>query len=255
MEKGKIANFIEKHHFLEFITILIVFNSIILGMKAYPYMMAKYGIVLDAIDDIMVWIFVSELTLYFIAYGPRKCLTDPWYVFDASVILVTVFSFEPAFSSLRALRVLRVLRLITVFPNLRRVVQGLIDSLPGIASIGTLLLIVMYVAGLISNNLFGQSFPVYFGSLERSLFSLFQIMTAESWASAIARPVMDVFPYAWIFFVLFILATTFIVLNLFIAVIVSAMQNTEEHQETEDDKMASLHEIKKLLKKIDKKLG
>lgn len=245
---------VESKYFLQFIMSMIILNSIILGMKSYPTMMMTHGHILNVLDDIMIVIFVMELLLYLYVYGFRHCLTDPWYIFDASVIIITVVSFEPAFSSLRAMRVLRVLRLVTVFPNLRKVVEGLIAAIPGIGSIGTLLIIVLYVFALISTNLFQEEFPKYFGDLDTSLFTLFQVMTAESWASNIARPVMAVHPYAWIFFVVFILSTTFIVLNLFIAVIVDVMQKDVEYKEGEEDKFIALKDIKKSLEAIEKRL-
>lgn len=252
---NKLKDFIEKPFFVKCILSLIIFNSIILGLKTYPDLMKQYWLILDVLDDIIVFIFVCELLLYLLVKGVKDCFTDPWYLFDAAVILVAVVSFEPAFSSLRAMRVLRVLRLVTMFPHLRKVIQGLIASIPGITSIGMLLMIVLYVFALISTNLYGEAFPKYFGSLQGSLFSLFQIMTAESWASNIARPVMEVYPYAWIFFVLFILATSFIVLNLFIAVIVDAMQKDVDYKAGEEEKLEDLNEIKMIVKKIDQKLN
>ena len=116
------------------------------------------------------------------------------------------------------------------------------------------MLIVFYVSALISTHLFGDTFPKYFGNLQDSAFSLFQVMTAESWASNIARPVMEVHPYAWIFFVMFILVSSFIVLNLFVAVIVDAMQKDVAYQEGEEDKLDALHEIQEAVREIQKKL-
>ena len=129
------------------------------------------------------------------------------------------------FSVLRALRVLRVLRLITTVPQMRRVVGGLLSALPGLGSVVAILCLVFYVAGVMATQLFGDDFPQWFGTLWRSLYSLFQIMTLESWSMGIVRPVMEVHPYAWGFFVPFILIATFTMLNLFIGVVVSAMQS------------------------------
>lgn len=261
---------VESKWFIQTIMGLIIFNAIILGLKSYPSLMVSYGYILDVLDDVLIAIFVCELILYLKVYGARHCFTDPWYVFDFVVISIVVlpgvmyilshfFHIQNIpdlghFSALRVMRVLRVLRLVTTFPHLRKVVQGLIAAVPGIASIGTLLLIVLYVFALIGTNIYGEDFPKYFGDLQRSLFTLFQVMTAESWASNIARPVWDVFPYAWIYFVLFILVSAFVVLNLFIAVIVDVMQKDVDYQEGEDDKIESLHEIKAMLKDIQNKL-
>ena len=130
-------------------------------------------------------------------------------------------------------------------PALRRVVGGLIAALPGMSSIVVLMAMLFYVAAVMATNLFGDTFPDWFGHLGASLYTLFQVMTLESWSMGIVRPVMEVYPYAWLFFIVFILLTTFAVLNLFIAIIVDAM--SQEHKAEEDETRAALggehHEI------------
>jgi voltage-gated sodium channel len=129
-----------------------------------------------------------------------------------------------------ALRVLRVLRILTIVPSMRRVVGALLSAIPGLGSIALVLLLLYYVFAVIATNLFATAYPEWFGHLGRSLYTLFQIMTLESWSMGIARPVMENFPYAWAFFVPFILIATFTMLNLFVAIIVSAMQSYEERE-------------------------
>ncbi|MDQ5946556.1 MAG: voltage-gated sodium channel, partial [Pseudomonadota bacterium] len=138
---------------------------------------------------------------------------------------------------LRALRVLRVLRLITLVPSMKRVVSGLLSALPGLGSVAAIIGLIFYVAAVIATKLFAADFPEWFGSLGASAFTLFQVMTLESWAMGIVRPVMEVYPAAWIFFLVFILASTFTLLNLFIAVIVNAIQSegSAEVQDAADD--------------------
>ena len=126
------------------------------------------------------------------------------------------------------------LRLIRVVPSLRRVVGGLMAALPGMGSITMLLLLVFYVFSVMATKLYGGVFPEWFGSIGASAYSLFQIMTLESWSMGIVRPVMEQFPMAWIFFIVFILCTSFTVLNLFIGIIVSAMQAEHEAHANED---------------------
>jgi voltage-gated sodium channel len=132
--------------------------------------------------------------------------------------------------------VLRVLRVITVVPSLRRVVGALVAALPGMGSIFLLLGLIFYVFSVMATKLFGQSFPNWFGTIGASAYSLFQIMTLESWSMGIVRPVMEVYPHAWAFFVPFILCATFIALNLFIGVIVSALQGEHEQQLKEEQR-------------------
>lgn len=248
-----LRNTVESRLFYNTIIILILVNSVILGMEAYPYMMDKIGHILVVLDDVMIAIFSVELTLYVIAYGYKKCLTDPWFIFDASVILLAIFSFNPAFSSLRALRLFRILRLISVFPNLRKIIQSLINAIPGIGSIGSILAIIMYVEALLANSLYGQAFPDYFGTLQGSLFSLFQILTTEGWPDVV-RPILEVYPYAWVFFVIYIFLVTFIVVNLFVGVIVDAMQRDVEYHENEEEKFEALDNIQANLRELQRKI-
>ncbi|QPH54154.1 ion transporter [Pontivivens ytuae] len=203
---------------------LIVFNAIILGMETSASIMERAGTVLVAIDRIIVGIFVIELGLRFYA-GPRRFARDPWRWFDTVVVLISVMPATGAMSVLRAFRILRVLRLVANVPAMRRVVTGLLEALPGMGSIVMLLGLIFYVFAVICTKAFGAAFPEWFGTLGASGYTLFQIMTLESWSMGIVRPVMEEFPWAWALFLPFILATAFTVLNLFIGVIVDAMQS------------------------------
>ena len=210
------------------ITALIVLNAIILGLETSDTVMASWGGWLLWADRILLTVFVIEIAARLVAHR-LAFFRDPWSLFDFVVVGVALVPATGAFSVLRALRVLRVLRLITVAPSLKRVVSALISALPGMGAIVMLLGLVFYVSSVMATMLFGEQFPQWFGSLGASAYSLFQIMTLESWSMGIVRPVMEVYPWAWAFFVPFILATAFTMLNLFIGVVVNAMQ--EEHDE------------------------
>lgn len=246
-----IKTLVENKWFTKAIMVLIVINAVILGMETYPGIMAEYGRTLKAIDHAILWMFVVELGLRLVVYR-LNFFRDPWSLFDTAVVAIAFMPANEAFAVLRAARVLRVLRLISIFPRLRRVIEGLIGAIPGIASIGAILVIVFYVFAVMSTKLFGAGYPDWFGSLHKSFFTLFQIMTLEGWAD-IVREIMKTHPQAWIFFVIYILAATFTVLNLFIAVIVDAMQrqNQEEEQEEQDAIKRIEAELKRLHKKID----
>ena len=125
------------------------------------------------------------------------------------MVAVSLVPTGGSFTVLRALRIFRVLRVISTAPRLRRVVEGFITALPGMASVFLLMAIIFYIGSVISTRLFGASFPEWFGTLGQSAYSLFQIMTLESWSMGILRPVKEVYPYAWVFFVPFIVVTTF----------------------------------------------
>lgn len=214
------------------ITILIIINTIILAMETYPDMMNAYGHILTLLDQTILYLFVLELILRFSAYR-LDFFKNPWSIFDLCVIGIAFVPYQNAFSALRAARALRVLRLISIFPKLRKVVEGLVMAIPGICAIAALMAIIIFVFGLIASKLYGSSYPEWFGNLHLSIFSLFQVMTLEGWPD-IVRTVMKEKPFAWAFFVTYILIATFSVLNLFIAVVVDSMQRNQR-EETDDN--------------------
>lgn len=230
---------------------IILVNSIVLGLETDASIVAAIGPALDVLDAAILAIFVVEIVLRIYAFGPRF-FRDPWSLFDFFVVAIALVPASGPFQVLRALRILRVLRLVSVMPALRRVVGGLIAALPGMGSIVVLMAMLFYVAAVMATNLFGQTFPAWFGSLGASLYTLFQVMTLESWSMGIVRPVMEAYPLAWMFFVPFILLSTYAVLNLFIGVIVSAMQEETEatasadRQVLHDDSAAILTELRAL---------
>jgi voltage-gated sodium channel len=206
---------------------LIVVNAVLLGLETAPSVMAQWGPLILALDQAILAVFVLELALRL--YVNRLAFfKDPWSVFDFAVVAIALVPASGPFAVLRALRVLRVLRVLTIVPSMRRVVGALLSAIPGLSSIALVLLLVFYVFGVIATHLFGPHFPEWFGHLGRSLYTLFQVMTLESWSMGIARPVMEQAPYAWAFFIVFILFATFTMLNLFIAIIVNAMQTFQE---------------------------
>ncbi|MEM7694704.1 MAG: ion transporter [Pseudomonadota bacterium] len=209
------------------ITAIIVFNAITLGLETSGAIMAVYGPILLGIDKVILAIFVMEILVRLYVHRWRF-FTDAWSIFDFTIVVISLIPASGPFTVLRALRILRVLRLISVIPSLRRVVVGLISALPGMGGIVGLLCIVFYVGAVMATELFGDAFPEWFGTIGLSAYTLFQVMTLESWSMGIARPVMEEFPFAWAFFVPFILMTAFVVLNLFIGVVVAAMQDTVE---------------------------
>ncbi|MEF8699591.1 MAG: ion transporter [Candidatus Accumulibacter sp. UW26] len=205
---------------------LILVNAVILGLETSPSVMADWEAWLLATDRAILAVFVVEISLRLVVHR-LAYFRDAWNVFDFGVVVIALVPAAGPLAVLRALRVLRVLRLITLIPSMRRVVGGLLSALPGLGSVGAIIGIIFYVSAVIATKLFATDFPLLFGDLGRSAFTLFQVMTLEGWAMEVVRPVMAVFPLAWIFFLLFILASTFTLLNLFIAVIVNAIQ--QEH--------------------------
>jgi voltage-gated sodium channel len=148
-----------------------------------------------------------------------------------------------SFAVFRALRILRTLRLLKNVPKLKIIIESLLHSVPSIGWIMVLLAIIFYVFAVIGTNLFGIEFSTYFGSLTKSIFTLFQIMTLESWSSDIARPIIALNPFAAIYFVIFILIATYTTLNIFIAIVVNTM-NELHHA----DMLREEQEIRKMVK-------
>jgi len=226
--RERVRVLIEDVRFETAITALIVANAITLGLETSPAVVARIGGVLHVIDRTVLGVFVVELLSRVFVYRSRF-FHEPWRVFDFAVVGISLMPASGPFSVLRALRVLRVLRLVSLVPSMRRVVSALLTAVPGMASIVGLMALVLYVSAVLATNLFGAIAPEFFGDLGASLFTLFQVMTVEGWPD-IARSVMTQSPYAWMFFVAYLLIATFMVLNLFIAVVVNAMQS----QVTED---------------------
>ncbi len=237
---------------------VILINAVLLGMETSEEIMAEAGPLIKALDRACLAIFVAELAAKLFAHG-RNFFRNGWNIFDFLIVGIALAPGTESFSVLRALRVLRILRVISIAPRLRRVVEGFVSALPGMASVFLLMAIIFYIGAVMATQLFGALFPEWFGDLGRSAYTLFQIMTLESWSMGIVRPVMDAYPYAWAFFVPFIMVTTFAVVNLLVGLIVNSMQ--EAHSEEadaatgtyRDEVLARLVAIEKQLEARDKR--
>lgn len=206
----------------QFIILLIVLNAITLGLETSQSVMAEYGPLLHRLDTIFLWIFVAELVARMVVKRDAF-FRDPWSIFDLVVVGIALLPATGSLSVLRSLRVLRLLRLVTAIPSLKRVVGGLISAIPGMGSIMLLMFLIYYVFAVMGTKLFGATAPEQFGSLGATAYTLFQIMTFDDWSNGIAKPLMEKHPYAIAYIVIFILLSAFMMLNLFIGVVVSAL--------------------------------
>ena len=209
---------------------IIVFNAILLGLETSSTVMARYGALITLLDTICLTIFIVELLAKLIAFR-GQFFRDGWNVFDFFIIAISLAPNSQSISVLRAFRIFRVLRVISAAPSLRRVVEGFITALPGMGSVFLLMGMIFYIGSVIATKLFAEAFPEWFGTLAMSAYSLFQVMTLESWSMGIVRPVMEIYPYAWVFFVPFIMVTTFAVVNLLVGLIVNSMQDAHQAEE------------------------
>lgn len=231
--RDKIGAFIDRPAFRNAILGVILFNAVILGLETSKPLMASIGPLLVFLDTLCLAIFVIEIVAKLYVQRGRF-FRDGWNIFDFVIVGIALVPAAQGLAVLRALRILRLLRVVSVAPSLRRVIEGLLNALPGMGSVFLLMALIFYIGAVMATKLFGTAFPDWFGTLGKSGYSLFQIMTLESWSMGIVRPVMEVFPYAWMFFVPFILLTTFVVLNLVVGLVVNSMQDAH-HVEAEEE--------------------
>ena len=252
--RAAVRAFTEWAPFRNTIMILIGLNGVTLGLETAPSVTAVAGGALAGFDRAILAVFTAEIALRLYGHGWRF-FRDPWSVFDFIVIAVALTPASAGFAVLRAFRVLRALRLVSAVPRLRRVVSALLRAVPSIGAVAALLLLVFYVFAVIATKMFGERFPDWFGTIGESMFSLFQIMTLESWSMGIVRPVMEIYPQAWVFFVPFIIASSFTILNLFIAIIVDSLQTLHdaEREETVEEVGEVVHgDIGVVTREIDR---
>lgn len=222
MIRHKLVRYFESKKYQHGIVAVIIINSILIGLETIPTVMDLFGYYIDILDTIILVIFSIEIITKIFAYR-LGFFKSGWNVFDFLIVSLSVGPAAGSFSVLRALRIVRTLRLLHSIPKLKIIIESLLQSIPSIGWITVLLGIVYYVFAVIGTNLFGANNPQYFGDLWKSFYTLFQIMTLESWSSAIARPITEGVPFAAVYFISFILIATYTTLNIFIAIVVNTM--------------------------------
>jgi voltage-gated sodium channel len=228
---------------------LIILNAVILGLETSAAVMDRFGPILVAINTGILAVFVVEIAIKLVALGPRF-FRSGWNVFDFLIVGISLLPASGPLEILRALRILRVLRLLSQVPRLKMIIESLMRALPGMGWTTALLMLVFYIFAVMGTMLFGEQFPEYWGTLGRSFFALFQIMTLESWSSGIARPMLEEIPLVWIYFVPFILISSFMVLNLFIAIIVTATNSIHDDEEAQA-RRELLDELRRIRERLD----
>lgn len=251
----KVKSIVQSGFFTKFITCLIIINGITMGLETSKEFTASFGVVTAWFNQLVIAIFTIEIVLRIYVHR-LSFFKDPWSLFDFFVVSISLVPASSGFEILRILRVFRLFRLITVVPQMRKIVAALISVIPGMLSVIALMSLFFYIFGIMATQLFSEKFPQWFGTLGESFYTLFQIMTLESWSMGIVRPVMETYPYAWVFFVPFIFIVTFVMINLVVAIIVDAMailnQDGEEHiiQEVHSHEISMNEEIQSLRKEI-----
>lgn len=250
--REKVAAYLDRPFVQNAIIIIILFNAVILGLETSDTVIGVAGPLIYALDTFCLGVFIVEILAKLFAYRLRF-FRSGWNVFDFIIVGIALLPAAQTLSVLRALRILRVLRVISATPSLRRVVEGFLTALPGMGSVFMLMSLIFYIGSVMATKLFGETFPEWFGSMGASAYSLFQIMTLESWSMGIVRPVMIEYPYAWAFFIPFIMVTTFAVVNLLVGLIVNSMQDAH-HEESNAATDTYRDEVLVRLEAIEKRL-
>ncbi|MDG5470486.1 ion transporter [Jeotgalibacillus sp. ET6] len=251
----------EHPKFTMVIITLIIFNAILIGLETYPSIYNRHMDWFVFLDQLLLWLFTFEIIIRLIGSASLKSFfKEPWNIFDFIIVASGhLFVGGHYVTVLRILRVLRVLRAISIIPSLRKMVNALLMTIPSMGTIMLLLGIFFYIYGIIGTTLFQTISPEYFGTLHASLLSLFQVVTLESWASGVMRPILAEDPTSWWFFVTFILIGTFVIFNLFVGVVVTNVEeaNQAEKPSPEEVKLVQvqkeLEEIKRMLQEQNKK--
>jgi voltage-gated sodium channel len=249
----------ESPHFNRFITSVILFAGVLVGMETYPEIIVKYGNLIHTTNAVILYIFIAEVLIKIGAEGktPWNYFKDPWNIFDFSIVAVSVLPFGGAsITVIRLLRLLRVMRLLKAIPKLQVLVGALLKSIPSMFYVSMLLLLLFYVYACAAYFLFGSNDPIHFSSLQLSMLTLFRVVTLEDWTDvmyiqmygcagygydglehlcrdSIARPVLGA-----AYFVSFVMLGTMIFLNLFIGIIMTSMDEAQKEAETQNAKDA-----------------
>jgi voltage-gated sodium channel len=221
--KNLLEHITESDLFKFFIFACIVVNALMLGYDAHFGPQNGYRVQIEQWNLIFLYIFTAELALEFVASGPRRWARNGWNWFDFVIVGLSWISAAPGITALRAFRVIRVFRLVSNVPQMQRVVEALVRAMPGVFATMSILAIVFYIGAIMATTLFGQDFPQRFGDLQRSALVLFQLTLFDDWGNIVAE-VGEMYPWAWAFFLGFTVLSAFAVLNLFIGVIVDAVQ-------------------------------
>ncbi len=241
----KLSNFVQSSGFSNFILLVIILNAITMGIEVSVDSSSDVAHVISMLDTVFLGIYVIELLLKFIVFKVGF-FKDAWNVFDLLIVITSLLSSMSFLAVFRVLRVFRVfrslrsLRLVSSVGKLRVIITAIGKSLPSIAWTGVLLLIIYYIFSILGTTLFAQEFPDWFGDIPKSMYTLFQVMTLESWSMGISRPVMEVFSWAWIYFVPFVLASAFIVMNVVVGIVVNTISEVatiEKHSEESEGEL------------------
>lgn len=214
-------------HTQKIITFVIILNAAVLGILTNRALSAEEVLFLEAIDKACLVIFTVELIVKLLVYR-RKFWSEGWNIFDFVIVLSSIIFISSSISVIRAFRIFRLLKALAEFPELQILVSSMLKAIPSMTWALLLLFIVFYIFAVFGSTMYGDAFPELFGDIGGSMFTLFQVMTFESWATAVARPIMATYSYAWVYFLVFILLTAITLLNVMVGIVVEAVGTISE---------------------------
>ena len=255
---------IVNHHFFEKIIIgLIILNGVILGMETSTGLVAQYGQLFELTSHFILLVFILEAAMKITAVAPRLKLYfgSGWNLFDFSVVVLSLVPSTGEFAMIaRLARLLRVMRLISTIPELRLIVSTLVRSLPGMMHVISLMAVIFYIYAIAGFHLFNQHDPELWGTLGLSLLTLFRVVTLEDWTD-VMYTAMDMHPLSWMYFVSFVVIGTFVIINLFIAVVINNLEEAKQERLAElqvppskDDLMKELKQTQEALQRLQVRL-
>jgi voltage-gated sodium channel len=250
---------IERPIFEYFILSIVLLNAIILGLSTDNRLTLKYDNFFNLISEICLWIFIVEAGLKIFTYN-WSYFKSSWNIFDFTIVLLSSLQFSNISLSFRLFRIFKLLRTIRIAKTfsalkpLRILTESIIKSIPSIGWAGVMLFIIFYIYSIIVTFSYSETFPEFFGSLSRSYYTLFQIMTFESWSMGIVKPIMELHPNSWVIFISFILISSYVMLNVVMGVVVNAISETTTKINTKeiDSETNLIDEFNILKMQIDK---
>ena len=248
--------------FYTFCNLLIVLNALAFGLLTDISIADRIGPELESFCDLSILIFIVELMIrlslekgrFFTGRNRYWNWSDTIIVVLSSAAQLGTFSSFRVFRIFRVFRQLNILRVVRSADKLKLIVEAIFNAIPGMLWTTILFVIIMYTYALLGSTFFGNEFPDWFGNVWRSMYSLFQIMTLESWSMGIARPVMDIYPAAWVYFVTYVLIASYVILNIVVALVVSSLQEVTAKNEAKKSQMLSRDALREEMEKLQRQI-
>jgi voltage-gated sodium channel len=227
--------------FERLIIALIVLNGVLVGLETSTTVVAHAGGLIEWLHHLILAAFVAEVGIKLVAVAPawRRYFGDSWNLFDFTIVVLSLLPFSGELAMIaRMVRLLRVLRLVSALPKLRLVVATLVHALPGMGHVLMLVALLFYIYAVAGYHLFHGTDPERWGTLGAALLTLFQIATLEGWAE-VMYAAMETAPWAWVYFISFVIIGTFVMINLFIAVVINSLEESKAIEAAGDGRAAA----------------